>query len=152
MADPSVSVPAEPDHGQLVSQILDTIGDQSELLITLAVAVCAGIVAIFFQTLVHNRSDDNRPIQFAWAWLLILAFFLEGLSILFGYLTKGSLAASIPALYAIDWNFGKSLAHQESVALETIRVLSLLQFAGFMGGIASILVFLAKNLKLIKTT
>ena len=86
------------EQTKIVETVLEQIGSQVDLGITLATALAGGIAALVIQIALHNRSDGSRPLSLNHAWLIALAFFCEGASIVGGYLARSAMTDATPIL------------------------------------------------------
>ena len=126
-------------------KIIDSISSQIDLLTTLSVGICAGIVALYIQIALHNRGNDNSKLILKWQFLLILCFFLEGSSILLGYLAYGAITDAIPIIFPLQFVQDKIFSEYEFTNSCMIRALAIFQFLFFLGGILCVFCCLVKN-------
>ncbi len=137
------------DGGSIASLLVDAIAAQSDLLFTLAIAICGGIVALALQVALHNRGKEDKPLILRWSHLLWVAFVMEGLSAATGYLVRGALVASIPSLVSATYKAGVSLEYSEVAGLDTVQCFAQLQFYLFAAGVAVVLALICRNFTLL---
>ena len=89
----------------VANQIISSMGRQIDLIFTLSVAICGGIIALVFQLALHNSKLNKSPLRIEWHFLLWGSFLFEGISVLFGYWSRGAIPANIPSIYKIDFYF-----------------------------------------------
>lgn len=130
-------------------KILETISSQIDLLTTLSVGVCAGIVALFIQIAIHNRSGEASKLRLRWKDLLLAAFIFEGLALVFGYLSYGAITDAAPAILSLNLEATKTWVEHSFRNASLIRYLVLAQFVFFFSGIICVLACLLKNRKLL---
>lgn len=134
----------------IAGKIIESMSSQIDLLTTLSVGICAGIVALFLHIATHNHSKDNSKVILKWQFLLLIAFFLEGLSIVFGYLAYGAITDATPMIFSLPFEQGKTLVEYNYRNSSLIRALAITQFAFFSGGILCVFICLLKNRLLLK--
>ena len=88
---------------EIAKEIISSVGNQIDLIFSLSVAICGGIIALVFQVALHNSKKESSVVKIEWAFLLWLSFLSEGISVLFGYLSRGAITANIPSIYKIDF-------------------------------------------------
>lgn len=130
-------------------KILETISSQIDLLTTLSVGICAGIVALLIQIAIHNHADGSAKLRLRWGDLLFLAFFCEGASLVLGYLSYGALTDAAPIVLGLVLDSTKTFAQHEFPNAGLIRGLALTQFLLFFVGILAVFVCLLRNRKLL---
>lgn len=131
-------------------KIIDSISSQIDLLTTLSVGICAGIVAIYIQIAIHNRGKDSSKLVLRWQDLLIISFFLEGVSIVSGYCAYGAITDATPVILSLSFEKEKMFAEYAFSNSCMIRSLAIIQFLSFLGGILCVLICLVKNRVLLK--
>lgn len=130
-------------------KILEIISSQIDLLTTLSVGICAGIVALFIQIAIHNRSGEVSKLRLKWKDLLLAAFVFEGLALVFGYLTYGAITDAAPAILSLTLDANKTWVDHPFQNASLIRFLAIAQFVFFFAGIICVLACLLKNRKLL---
>ena len=135
------------DTEKLAEQIIESMGAQLDLLFTLAVAICGGIIVLIVQMALHK---NNKPVEFQGFGFLIVTFLLEGISIIFGYLSRGSITSNIPKIYRIDFSKIDSWGSASFEGYGMLKTLFCLQFVAFLLGIACLFILLCMNKSLIK--
>ena len=145
--------PPAPSLDAIPEKLLESLGSQIDLLFTLSVAVCGGIIALVFQIAIHNRSDGTtRPIKIHWPWALLLALVAEGISLLCGYFARGAITANIPSIYRIDFSDPTIKTFGRATAFDGYGMLAGLitwQFIAFAVGLSLLFVLTFTNRKLI---
>jgi hypothetical protein len=130
---------------KIAEQTINSMGSQMDLLFTLSVAICGGIIVLLVQIALHNSGAGNK-IKLNSTSLLIVTFIFEGMSILLGYFARGSITSSIPQIYKLDYAKINSFGSAVFDAHCMLKSLFLLQFFTFFIGII-LLFFLVWNNK-----
>ncbi|WP_395023257.1 hypothetical protein [Dongia sp.] len=138
------------DGSSVATILVESMNGQSETLTTLALAICAGIVALLLQIAIHNRSDGTKAIRLCIGDLLFVAFVLEGASVVAAYLVRGAIVSSIPELVSLKYAAQGPLSPDASTGLQAIHSLGQVQFALFGLGVLAILVVLVANRSLFR--
>ena len=131
----------------VAEQIIESMGAQLDLLFTLAVAICGGIIVLIVQMALH---ENNKPVEFQGFGFLIVTFLLEGVSIIFGYLSRGSITSNIPKIYRIDFSKIDSWGSANFEGYGMLKSLFYLQSVTFFLGIVCLFILLCMNRSLIK--
>ena len=126
--------------------IVDSITSQVDLLTTLAVAICGGIVALLVQVGFHNSDDSKKKATIRWGCLLLVAFGAEGVSLIFGYLTHAAVTDAIPILLQLEYDSSKTLAELDFEQEGHIRTAMIVQALAFGIGIACVFAVVWKNI------
>lgn len=134
---------------KIAEQIIKSMGTQMDLIFTLSVAICGGILALSIQIAIHNRAAQASSLNFRGYWLLVLTFLFAGISIIFGYLSRGSITSSVPAIYKIDFSKIDSWGKAAFDASCMLKILFTSQFVTFFLSIICIFVFFCINLNFI---
>jgi hypothetical protein len=137
-------------NDKIAEQIIKSMGSQMDLIFTLSVALCGGIVALIVQLAIHNRSVPASPLKLRGYWLLVLTFLFAGTSIIFGYLARGSITSSIPEIYRLDFSKIKSWGSASFEASCMLKFLFQSQFWTFFLAIICLFVVVILNRKLVK--
>jgi hypothetical protein len=135
---------------KIAEQIIKSMGSQMDLIFTLSVAICGGILALSVQIAVHNRAAQTSPLKLKGYWLLVLTFIFSGMSIILGYLSRGSITSSIPEIYKLDFSKIKSWGSASFDASCMLKILFASQFWTFFLAIIFLFVVVCINRKLIK--
>jgi hypothetical protein len=135
---------------EIAGKIIESMSSQIDLITTLAVGICAGIVAIFLQIGLYNHSKDGQKLILNWQNLLFIAFFCEGISIISGYCAYGSITDATPIIFSLTFEQGKTFVDYEFRNAALIRWLAITQFIFFVGGIICVFICLLKNKGLLK--
>jgi hypothetical protein len=134
----------------VAEKIIGSLGAQIDLLFTLSVAVCGGIIALVFQIAMHNRGKDASAIQIRSSWALVAAMLCEGISFLCGYFARGAITANIPSIYRMNFEtiatFGPS---KDFLGYEVLAGLIRWQFCAFAAGILLLFFLTFRNRRLI---
>jgi hypothetical protein len=109
----------------VANQIISSMGSQIDLFFTLSVAICGGIIALVFQLALHNSKTNGSPLKIKWHFLLWSSFLSEGVSVLFGYLSRGAITANIPSIYKIDFSQIKTWGVASFVGFCTLKAAEL---------------------------
>ena len=135
---------------KIAEQIIKSMGSQMDLIFTLSVAICGGILALSIQIALNNSATRKTPLKYRGYWLLILTFLFAGLSIILGYFSRGSITASIPEIYKIDFSTIKSWGAASFDASFMLKILFATQFGMFFLAIICLFVVVFINRNLIK--
>lgn len=133
----------------VANQIISSMGSQIDLIFTLSVAICGGIIALVFQLALHNSKSSGSPLKIEWRFLLWVSFLSEGISVLFGYLSRGAITANIPSIYQIDFSQIKTWGAASFDGFCTLKWVISLQFWTFLLGVFLLFLLVLKNLKVI---
>lgn len=131
-------------------KIIESMSTQIDLITTLSVGICAGIVALFLQIALHNHSKNDQRLILNRQNLLFIAFCCEGISIISGYCAYGSITEATPIIFSLDFEEGKTFVEYEFRNAALIRWLAKTQFIFFLGGIICVLICLLKNKGLLR--
>jgi hypothetical protein len=134
------------EEKDIAEQVVASMGSQIDLIFTLAVAICGGIVALIFQIALHN-SKKEADLKVEWRCLLWLSFLAEGLSVLFGYLSRGAITANIPSIYKVPFGKIDTWGSASFPGFYTMKWLISLQFYTFLMGVLLLFILILKNLK-----
>jgi hypothetical protein len=137
-------------NDKIAEEIIKSMGSQMDLIFTLSVALCGGIIALLVQIAIHNRSKTAAPLNLRGYWLLVFTFLFAGVSIISGYLARGSITSSIPEIYQLDFSNIKSWGSASFEASSTIKILFLSQFWTFFLAILCLFVIVCINLNLVR--
>jgi hypothetical protein len=134
---------------EIPKQIIASMVGQVDVLFTLSVAICGGIIALIFQISLHNTTANKTVLEMKGKRLLFLSLFTEGASIVLGYFAHGSIIANTPSIYKMD--FAK-IDHWGSVAsfegFGTLVCLMQAQFVAFGVGFLFLFIVVLLNKKL----
>lgn len=131
-------------ENKIAEQIILSMGSQMDLIFTLSVAICGGILGLFVQIAIQN-SQPSSPLKFDGYNIFLLTFSSAAVSILLGYLSRGAITSSIPEIYKIDFS---KISSWNSVAFDgynTLKKLFLWQFLTFLFSILSLFYILFTN-------
>jgi hypothetical protein len=78
--------------------IIDQLGSQIDLGTTLATAIIGGMVALLAQIALHNTSRTGRPLVLRYRLLILAVFAVELLSLVGGYIARGTVTGVTPIL------------------------------------------------------
>ena len=132
---------------EIANGVISSMGNQIDLIFTLSVAICGGIIALIFQVALHNSKKESSVLKIEWGSLLWLSFLSEGISVLFGYLSRGAITANIPSIYKIDFAQIKTWGAASFEGSCTMKWVISLQFYTFLIGVLLLFVLVVKNLK-----
>lgn len=125
--------------------LINQISSQSELLMGLSTAICSGIFILFLQIYIHNFDPGKSKVIFRNFMFLIIAFFFEGLSLVFAYLLHGSIVSVTPAIFKHANPDVANWTHVPFDGAINIRCLAVGQFLFFITGVFLILIFVFMN-------
>jgi hypothetical protein len=83
------------NYGQI---IVEQLGSQIDLGTTLATALIGGMVALLTQIALHNTSRSERPLALRSRGLILAIFVSELLSLVAGYIARGTVTGVTPIL------------------------------------------------------
>ena len=131
----------------IANQIISSMGNQIDLIFTLSVAICGGIIVLIFQVALHNSKKEGSYLRIECGALLWISFFFEGLSVLFGYLSRGAITGNIPSIYKVDFSQINTWGAANFEGFCTMKWLISLQFYAFLLGVILLFILVLKNLK-----
>ena len=141
------------DHSAIANTIIEQMGSQVDLLVTLATAVFGGLIALFIQILIHNSDQGKNAIKFnpKTLWLVMLCLLFEGISISSAYFARGTITALTPAIFRIDTY---TLQSWSDAPLPpgggfALKLWPTIQFFFFFLGILTLFLFMFRNRQLI---
>lgn len=134
---------------EVANQIISSMGSQIDLIFTLSVAICGGIVALVFQVAVHNSKTNGFPLTIEWHHLLWVSFLSEGISVLFGYLSRGAITDNIPSICRVDFSQIETWGAAKFKGLSSLEFCVKLQFYTFLIGVILLFILVCTNLKVI---
>lgn len=136
-------------NNEIAKTIIEQMGSQVDLLVTLATAVFGGLIALFLQIIVHNTDPNKTPVIFTAKSfrLVIAALLLEGGSISVAFFARGAITALTPAIFRVDTSGLESWSQAPlpgggDVAL---RLFPTVQFLLFFLGILLLAIFIILN-------
>ena len=135
---------------KIAEQIIKSMGTQMDLIFTLSVAICGGILALSVHIAIHNRAAQTSPLKFRGYWLIVSTFLFAGISIILGYFSRGSITSSIPEIYKIDFSKINSWGAASFDASCMLKTLFALQFGTFFLAIICLFFVVCINRNLIK--
>jgi len=135
---------------KIAPDIIKSMGSQMDLLFTLSVAICGGIIALLVQLSLHKTDPGRTPIKWKGVTFLIVTFISEGLSVFFGYFARCSITSNIPAIYRLPFSEIDNFTKAKFDGHCTLKWLFAIQFGTFMVGIIFLFILLCLNLKLVK--
>ena len=141
------------DHCEIAKTIIEQMGSQVDLLVTLATAVFGGLIALFIQILIHNSDQQKNAITFnpKTLRLVILCLLFEGISISSAYFARGTITALTPAIFRIDTYPLLSWSHAPLPPGGgfALKLWPTIQFLFFFLGILTLFLFMIRNRQLI---
>jgi len=141
------------DHSAIANTIIEQMGGQVDLLVTLATAVFGGLIALFIQILIHNCDQEKNAIQFnpKTLWLVMLCLLFEGVSISSAYFARGTITALTPAIFRIDTYELQSWSDAPLPPGGGFALIlwPTIQFLFFVLGILSLFLFMFRNRQII---
>jgi hypothetical protein len=141
------------ENGEIAKTIIEQMGSQVDLLVTLATAIYGGLIALFIQILIHNREHESSAIKFnpKTLQLIVLCLLFEGLSICSAYFARATITALTPAIFRIDTS---SLQSWSDAPLQpgagfALKLWPTIQFLFFFLGILMLFLFMTRNRQII---
>ena len=86
------------DYSSIAKAIIDQLGSQVGLATTLATAISGGLIALVIQIAMHNGSNGASQLKLSYTWLIVCSLVSEGISLLFGYLARGTITDIAPII------------------------------------------------------
>jgi hypothetical protein len=132
---------------EIAKSVIEQMGAQIDLLVTLATAVFGGLIALFIQIL-NQKSDltkanvgfDQRSQRF-----MLLCLVFESLSICAGYLARSSLTALTPAIFRVNPSALQSWSDAQFPGRFFLGLWPTLQFLLFGAGMLMLFLFMFRN-------
>lgn len=134
---------------KIAEQIIKSMENQMDLIFTLSVAICGGLIALFIQLAIHNHTQSSN-IEMKGAILFLVTFVFEGLSLIFGYFSRGSITSNIPKINSLDFSKIERWGAVSFDGYGTLKFLFIMQFILFIVGIACLFILLLMNKDLIE--
>jgi len=132
---------------EVAKEIISSLGNQIDLIFSLSVAICGGIIALVFHVALHNSKKESSVVKIEWGFMLWLSFLSEGISVLFGYLSRGAITANIPSIYKIDFAKISTWGAASFGGSCTMKWVISIQFYTFLIGVLLLFALVVKNLK-----
>lgn len=133
-------------EGQLVAPlIVQSIGEWSDTLSTLGLAINGGIAALSVQIFLHNQNQEQPPLRLRALLSMVLCFILQGANIVLGFLVHGGLIAGLPVLISAQYESGKSIEQNPIPILDWVTVLATWQFGAFITGVLILAILIPFN-------
>ena len=122
------------NRGELVSNLIGVLLNQSDLLIVLATAISGGLLALLFQLILHNSPNNLTYVHLRCTYLIPITLLVLAASIVAGYLLQGALLNFLPILHNVNFDDSKFLMYHDSKEIHMLQSLSLAQFLMFFSG------------------
>lgn len=136
---------ATPENLETGKAVLEQMSAQSDLLLTLAMAVIGGTIALLIQIRFGTSGAGSRDVK--WAGGILTGILCQFASILFAYLTVGALVIEVPTIMFADYA-GKAFEEAGLFGFgDPVRFLPILQFGFFLVGIGLVTAGFWRNLK-----
>ncbi len=132
----------------IANSIIAQTTEQINLLLSLSTAICGAIMAFILQISLHNNTSEEKAIRLRGTNWLIVAFLIEGVSILFGYFAQGTLISLTPAIYKASNPNIKNWTTVQFPGSVMIRATTLLQFLFFFLGLLTVISVIFRNRKI----
>jgi len=135
-----LSMDQSPDISAIGAKIIDQMTGQSDLLQSLAVAVCGGTLALLWTLVQHHqtpaKNGSARPVVLQPRWCIWLGLSLVGCSTLFAYSLRGYLVDQVPHLMTLPYAMQKSFDEMKCIYSEgrTLARMAFLQWLFFTAG------------------
>ena len=135
-------------NAEIASAIGRGILNQADLITSLSLALIGGLLfGLCFKPRCTTRSNPENTIKFECFPLLVIALFLAGLAIFFGYSISGFLIQVTPALFNHDFDTTKRFSEQiiGDAPISLVRYLSIAQFGSFLASVVLGSVVMLRN-------
>lgn len=127
---------------QIATILIERMSSQADLLLSISMAICGGIVALYLQLLFKK---ENSSVVIEGTGFIIGSFFFQGISIVFAYLLNGTITALTPSIYRYTTPLIENWTLIDFPGAASLRVMGLLQFTFFIIGLFLLAVVLIKN-------
>ena len=124
--------------------VLDQITSQSDLLTTLSLGICGGLLFLMMQVMLHNGKEAQK-IRFRWPALLVACFLTEGASIASGVFSRAAITAITPTVFSLDFSRIGNWTDAQFPGHDFLRVTAGMQFILFFLAIIELCVFILAN-------
>jgi hypothetical protein len=135
-------IPASTDVAQ---SLITQMGEQIDLLWSFAVATCGGVFALFIQIALHNRDPAKTQIAFRSNWTLLMGVVFEAVSLVCGYVARGSVVALTPAIFRYEMSSIESWTEAEFPGSSMLHSSAFLQTLFFGVGLCFLAAFAVNN-------
>ncbi|WP_298860791.1 hypothetical protein, partial [uncultured Gimesia sp.] len=112
-------------NAKIAEAVINQMNNQIDLLFTITTTFCGGIVVLTIQIIFHNSDNGKQPILLSGWGLLLSAFIVEGLSVVFGYLASGCLTSLTPTIYSFPIESIENWTHAEFTGHGNLKFLML---------------------------
>jgi hypothetical protein len=137
-------------QAEIAKSVIEQMGSQIDLLVTLALAVCGGLTALFLQIVIHNHDSSVTAVRFKRDFLLMGCLICEGASIICGYLSRATITSLTPKILQLDFSHIDNWTNANFEGSSALRILAGLQALLFIIGIFLVVVFLISNSNLLR--
>jgi hypothetical protein len=132
-------------NDSIAQSVIQQMASQIELLISLSLAICGGLIVLVVQVILHNQDGSKDKISMRYFRLWFVSFMLEGLSICFGTLSRSALTAVTPIIFHLDFAQIDNWTRVDFPGNSPLKIAALLQFVFFFLGLLAVLPFLLAN-------
>lgn len=137
-------------QAEVARSVIDQMGGQIDLLVTLALAICGGLTALLLQIILHNHDREKSGISFKRDRLLFGCLICEGTSIILGYFARAAITSVTPQLLRLDYSAIDSWSQAEFDGNSQLRTFAGAQALLFIIGIFLVVVFIISNSDLLR--
>jgi hypothetical protein len=138
------------DQADIAKSVIEQMGSQIDLLVTLALAVCGGLTALFLQIVIHNHDRSVTAVRFKRDFFLMGCLICEGASIICGYLSRATITSLTPKILQLDFSHIDNWTRADFEGSLALRILAGAQALLFLIGIFLVLGFLVFNADLLR--
>ena len=135
------------NNEKIAEYIINSMGSQLDLIFTLSVAICGGIIALTVQLVIKGKDAQVLKLNPCSRWtiivLMILVLLTEGVSIFLGYLCRGAITSSIPIIFKQDFSKINHWEYADFEGCSTLMGLFEWQFLTFFIGIFLLAILVA---------
>jgi len=135
---------------EVARSVIEQMGSQIDLLITLALGTCGALAALILQVVLHDSDPSKNAIRFRGDRLLLGCLIAEGGSIICGYLSRASITSLTPALFKLKYAEINNFTEAPLEGGANLRIYVGLQVLLFILGVFLVFWFVSLNLKLIR--
>ncbi|HEX4960627.1 MAG TPA: hypothetical protein VF173_07290 [Thermoanaerobaculia bacterium] len=137
-------------QAEVAQSVIDQMGGQIDLLVTLALAICGGLTALLLQVILHNHDDKKDGISFKRDRLLFGCLICEGTSIILGYFARAAITGVTPQLLRLNYSTIKNWSQAEFDGNIQLRIFAGTQALLFIAGILLVVIFIVSNSNLLR--
>ena len=135
------------NNEKIAEYLINSMGSQLDLIFTLSVAICGGIVVLSIQLVIQGQHTQDLKLNPLSRWVIILSlllvFITEGVSIFFGYLCRACITSNIPIIFKQDFSMINHWEDADFEGYSRLVDLFIWQFWTFFLGILLLAILIA---------